>query len=186
MSLAQGNTSCLGWQCGSADCRSTAPTVTGNQDSMDSAFSSLKTEVRHCETASGSPAGQGRRVLVITYNWPPDASVGGVRPVKVATQLRANGWEPIVLTVKDQYYGKLDPSSSRLDSEFVTIRTRCLPTFPNMYLALRSCFRWFLPGPAPQSSGPSVSEPTDEQANGPRRDRTLRRMLLSLMYTPDE
>lgn len=153
---------------------------------MVSALSSLKTEVKHREPASGSPAGQGRRVLVITYNWPPDASVGGVRPLKVATQLRANGWEPIVLTVKDQYYGKLDPSSSRLDSEFVTIRTGCLPTFPNMYLALRSWFRWFLPGPAPQSSGPSVSEPTYEKANGPRRDSTLRRMLLSLMYTPDE
>ena len=78
---------------------------------MVSAFSSLHTD-------SGSPAGQGRRVLVIAYNWPPDPSVGeGSRPVKVATQLRANGWEPIVLTVKDQYYEKLDPSALRLDSE---------------------------------------------------------------------
>jgi len=153
---------------------------------MVSSFSSLHTEMRHCETASGSPAGQGRRVLLITYYWPPDASIGGVRPAKVATQLRANGWEPIILTVKDQYYEELDPSSLRLDSEFVTIRTRCLPTFPNIYLALRSCFRRFLPRPARQSSGPSVSEPTNEKANGPRRDSTLRHTLRSIMYTPDE
>jgi hypothetical protein len=50
------------------------------------------------------------KVLIITYHFPPDAAVGAIRPVKFAKFLPEFGWEPIIYTVKEKYYGLLDYS----------------------------------------------------------------------------
>jgi glycosyltransferase involved in cell wall biosynthesis len=51
-----------------------------------------------------------KKVLLVTYHFPPDPAVGAVRPAKFAKYLREVGWEPIVLTVKEKYYDGLDKS----------------------------------------------------------------------------
>lgn len=41
-----------------------------------------------------------KRVLIISYHFPPRVSIGSQRPYKLAKYLPEFGWEPIVLTVK--------------------------------------------------------------------------------------
>ena len=153
---------------------------------MVSAFSSLKTAVRHSEIASGSPVGQGRRVLVITYNWPPDTSIGGVRPVKLVAQLKAQGWEPIILTVNDRYYEQRDEKLNDSAAGPIVIRTRCLPNLPRLYVAMRSflaklCVRSTGSSPAQGEARVKAQDVASSERGG-----GLKRLFISIMYTPDE
>lgn len=45
-----------------------------------------------------------KRVLIITYYWPPAGGGGVQRWVKFAAYLRSFGWEPVIYTVKDGDY----------------------------------------------------------------------------------
>jgi glycosyltransferase involved in cell wall biosynthesis len=53
-----------------------------------------------------------KKLLIISYNYPPVGNVGWIRPTKLATYLPAHGWSPTVLTVtKDRTkWGKFDPA----------------------------------------------------------------------------
>ena len=42
-----------------------------------------------------------KKVLVISYYWPPSGGPGVQRVLKICKYLNKFGWEPIVLTVKD-------------------------------------------------------------------------------------
>jgi glycosyltransferase involved in cell wall biosynthesis len=51
-----------------------------------------------------------KKVLIITYYWPPAGGIGVVRWVKFAKYLEHYGWEPIVFTVSNGDYPLLDHS----------------------------------------------------------------------------
>ena len=51
-----------------------------------------------------------KKVLVVTYYWPPSGGPGVQRVLKFAKYLPAHGWEPIILTVKNGEYPSIDPS----------------------------------------------------------------------------
>tara|TARA_B100001123_G_C15263417_1_gene1007474 strand:- start:278 stop:1543 length:1266 start_codon:yes stop_codon:yes gene_type:complete len=51
-----------------------------------------------------------KKVLVITYYWPPSGGPGVQRVLKFCKYLPEFGWEPIVLTVKDGEYPNIDIS----------------------------------------------------------------------------
>lgn len=55
-----------------------------------------------------------KRVLVITYNWPPSGGIGVRRWLKFSKHLPSYGWEPVILTVDPLYatYPALDTSLS--------------------------------------------------------------------------
>jgi glycosyltransferase involved in cell wall biosynthesis len=55
-----------------------------------------------------------KRVLVITYNWPPSGGIGVRRWLKFSKHLPSYGWEPVILTVDPGYatYPALDTSLS--------------------------------------------------------------------------
>ena len=55
-------------------------------------------------------AAKSRSVLILAYGWPPDASVGAVRPVYLSRQVGRLGWHPIVITVHEQYHERLNTS----------------------------------------------------------------------------
>lgn len=44
-----------------------------------------------------------KKLLIISYHFPPDAEVGGIRVAKFARYLPEFGYEPYVSTVKDRY-----------------------------------------------------------------------------------
>ena len=51
-----------------------------------------------------------KRVLMITYYWPPAGGPGAQRVVKFARYLPEFGWEPIVVTVDGGEFPFLDTS----------------------------------------------------------------------------
>ena len=52
-----------------------------------------------------------KRVLVITYHWPPSGGVTVLRCLKLVKYLREFGWEPVVFTARDAKYQFEDPSN---------------------------------------------------------------------------
>jgi len=51
-----------------------------------------------------------RRVLIISYLFPPIGGIGVQRPLKFTRYLREYGWEPVVLTTDEAYSVQNDPS----------------------------------------------------------------------------
>ncbi len=51
-----------------------------------------------------------KRVLIITYYWPPSGGSGVQRWLKMSKYLPENGWQPVIYTTKDAEYPVEDPS----------------------------------------------------------------------------
>lgn len=54
-----------------------------------------------------------KKVLIITYQWPPAGGISVLRSLKFAKYLRKFGWEPIIYTAKDPAYQYLDPTNEK-------------------------------------------------------------------------
>lgn len=52
-----------------------------------------------------------KKVLIITYYWPPAGGISLHRCLKFAKYLPQFGWEPIVYTAKDAQYPYFDDSN---------------------------------------------------------------------------
>ena len=121
-----------------------------------------------------------RKILIVSYHFPPDASVGGMRPAKFAKYLPKFGWEPLVLTVQERYHPLTDQSKlTDLDPTLRVYRTRMLPQPGRLYLALKRGNR--TPTPAPP--GPSV---TPSSTNHRGVLSSIKRALGSVECLPDD
>lgn len=56
------------------------------------------------------PARANRKVLIITYYWPPSGGIAVQRTLKFVKYLQEFGWTPVVYTVMNGEYPELDPS----------------------------------------------------------------------------
>ena len=52
-----------------------------------------------------------RRVLIISYYWPPSGGIAVLRCLKFAKYLRQYGWEPVIFTARDAHYPTIDHSN---------------------------------------------------------------------------
>jgi glycosyltransferase involved in cell wall biosynthesis len=76
-----------------------------------------------------------KKVLVITYYWPPAGGPGVQRVVRFVKYFRENGWEPIILTVKDGDYPAIDNSLlANLPDDLLIQQTPALEPY--------SIYRW--------------------------------------------
>ena len=55
----------------------------------------------------------GRKVLIVTYYWPPSGGPGVQRVLNFVKYLSSYGWEPVVLTVREGEYPAVDTSLER-------------------------------------------------------------------------
>ncbi len=62
-----------------------------------------------------------KKVLIITYYWPPSGGIGVHRCLKFAKYLRNFGWEPVIYTAKDAQYPYYDESNTKDIPEGVEI-----------------------------------------------------------------
>lgn len=62
-----------------------------------------------------------KKVLIITYYWPPSGGIGVHRCLKFAKYLRNFGWEPIVYTAKNAQYPYYDETNYEHIPEGITI-----------------------------------------------------------------
>ncbi|MEM1325343.1 MAG: glycosyl transferase family 1 [Bacteroidota bacterium] len=54
-----------------------------------------------------------KKVLIITYYWPPCGGIGVLRCLKFAKYLRDFGWEPIIFTADNAHYPSIDHSNEK-------------------------------------------------------------------------
>lgn len=67
---------------------------------------------------------QNKKVLIITYYWPPSGAIGVHRCLKFAKYLKKYGWEPVIYTAKNAQYPYLDDSNFKHIPEGITILRR--------------------------------------------------------------
>ena len=79
-----------------------------------------------------------RKVLVITYYWPPSGGPGVQRILKFCKYFPEFGWEPIVLTVNNGDYPNLDYSMEQEveDLNIRVIKTKTFELF-NLYKLIK-------------------------------------------------
>lgn len=77
-----------------------------------------------------------KKVLIITYYWPPAGGIGVLRCLKFAKYLRNYGWEPMVYTAENAQYPYLDPDNETdIPPNLTVIKRPILEPF-NMFKAL--------------------------------------------------
>jgi len=65
-----------------------------------------------------------KKVLIITYYWPPAGGIGVQRCLKFAKYLRNFGWEPVIYTAKNAQYSYFDDSGLKDLPEDIEILKR--------------------------------------------------------------
>ncbi len=75
-----------------------------------------------------------KRILLISYHFPPDNAVGGLRIARFSRYLPSFGWEPIVLTIKDSHRDRLDRSRMKDVKDVMILQTAVLPGIKDVYL----------------------------------------------------
>lgn len=71
-----------------------------------------------------------KRVLIISYYWPPGGGAGVQRWLKFAKYLRDFGWEPVVYTPQNPEYPALDPSLEKdVPKGIEVLKTRILEPY---------------------------------------------------------
>ncbi len=62
-----------------------------------------------------------KKVLIITYYWPPAGGIGVLRCLKLAKYLRHYGWEPVIFTADNAHYPSLDYTNVKDIPEGITV-----------------------------------------------------------------
>ena len=119
---------------------------------------------------------QHRRVLFITYEFPPSLEVGAHASKQLARYLPLYGWEPLVLTVHERYYPDRD---TRSQSAFPgrVVRTRVFSHPLDVCSRLKSRL-----GFSANRLDTAVQREAEWSGEG---IGTVRRWILSLLKTPD-
>ncbi len=74
-----------------------------------------------------------KKVLIVTYYWPPAGGPGVQRILKFAKYLPEMGWEPIILTVSKGTYTALDPSLENDIPEYLKVFRSTCPEPDTLY-----------------------------------------------------
>lgn len=123
-----------------------------------------------------------KRVLLISYHFPPDSEVGGLRAQKYAKYLPLYGWKPIVLTVHEKYYPKKDYDRMG-DVKCEIHRTDVLPGLRDLYLKAKEIAGRFRKNNARSTADHSPESLSSLQE---RNEKGIRRFILDLMCLPDD
>lgn len=130
-----------------------------------------------------------KKVLFIAYHFPPDAAVGAIRPAKFVKYLSQLGWEPIVLTIRQEHVLLLD--SERLkDVEHIPIVRACVwPTILQLTLSVRHAYRKIVQTVWDRISAASAASSKNGPARGDAQSKkisSLTKYLDSLFEIPDQ
>jgi glycosyltransferase involved in cell wall biosynthesis len=75
-------------------------------------FHKIEKRILRSPTLYGDPT-MRKRVLIITYYWPPSGGIGVQRSLRFAKYLRTFGWEPVICTAQDPEYPVIDEANAR-------------------------------------------------------------------------
>ena len=121
-----------------------------------------------------------RKILFVTYSFPPEAEVGGKRTARFCRYLPELGIQPVVLTVDPRYYATLDRSYAPA-ADIEVIRTNSFGNPLDWYG--KAVARW---RGIQANASPTVSVDAPGRDGGkPSVSDRLRRNLLVMLQTPD-
>jgi glycosyltransferase involved in cell wall biosynthesis len=128
------------------------------------------------------PRGPARRVLIISYHFPPDGAMGAVRAAKFAKYLPEFGWKPVVYTLKEQYYETRD--YTRLEPVLKSIPVHRGTLIPGP-LQSYSRVKGLMTG---SRSGPHTIPTKAEKWHTPGANMAgrMKRLVSALLRLPDE
>jgi Glycosyltransferase Family 4 len=129
-----------------------------------------------------------KKILLISYHFPPSAEVGGLRAANFVRQLPRFGWEPFVLTLKDDYLEKKDDEKLKYVGSVKISKAGRMPTLSPIYLGLKRIalrlFRHLNATASISGSGSRPAMPPGRMAE--TLSQKLRRYILSFLSLPDE
>ena len=120
--------------------------------------------------------------MLVAYHWPPDPAIGALRPLRLAGQLMLRGCRPFVLTIPERETCSADVSAQSM----TIVRVRPFPSLRQRYLFCKRIFSRVMGSPSDggvEDCGPTEYgiRPSDETMVA-----RLRRIILSLLWVPDE
>lgn len=109
-----------------------------------------------------------KKVLILTYNFPPAANVGVFRALRFVKYLPALGWEPIVLTSQPESHQRQDPTLEAQIPEGTVVKrvpiARIEDTAKRKVRGALSLFRTN-PGVIPDDAKPSAKSKPSSKTN---------------------
>jgi glycosyltransferase involved in cell wall biosynthesis len=136
--------------------------------------------------------GAVKRVLFISYYYPPDSQIGAKRAAKLAKCLMENGWQVGVLTVKEKFRERIDRSYDVPGVEvyrtgmFESVRF-ALPRLRALLARLKRPGRGGGRGDDPAGGRPAVREaPEPERNPSGHAPSWIRRFIFSMIWLPDD
>lgn len=74
-----------------------------------------------------------KKVLFITYYWPPSGKASIQWPLDIMNHIQKSGWQPIVLTTKDESFTQRDDSLlKKVNPEWIVLKAKAIEPF-NLY-----------------------------------------------------
>jgi hypothetical protein len=129
-----------------------------------------------------------RKVLLISYHFPPSPEVGGLRAANFAKHLPQLGWTPVILTIKDKYLKNLDTEKLNYLGPVTIVKAGRLPKISQLYVTVKQLLNRLggrrdalATGTEPRSGPSKPRERTVESLSA-----KVRRYVLSFLSLPDE
>lgn len=72
---------------------------------------------------------KGKKILIVTYYWPPSSGVGVQRWMNYSIQLKKLGWEPIIYTPENPQFELKDPSLLEKVRDIRVVKTKIWEPF---------------------------------------------------------
>jgi len=71
-----------------------------------------------------------KKVLIISYYWPPSGGISVLRSLKISKYLNDFGWEPVILTVDNPQYTIIDETNNKyVDKRTTVIKAKAFQPF---------------------------------------------------------
>jgi|CXWL01.1.fsa_nt_gi glycosyltransferase involved in cell wall biosynthesis len=132
-----------------------------------------------------------KQVLFVTHSWPPDACVGAVRPLNIVRAIKPLGWQATILTIQAKYYRYRQQKGCDESALAAVVRTRCLPHPLDLYRMIKEKLLNRTAPSKQMSAGSEAQATSTVRAGDPSRSKPswlqrVRRVVLSMLHTPDE
>lgn len=125
-----------------------------------------------------------KKLLVISYHFPPSTEVGGLRAANFVRHLPEFGWAPHVLTLRDDYLERTDHGKLRCADEVKISKAGRMPTLSPLYIKAKRLLKRSS-GESDKTPGQAGKQPGRGQS-GETFPEKLRRYVLSFWSLPDE
>jgi hypothetical protein len=129
-----------------------------------------------------------KKVLLISYHYPPSVEVGGLRCANFSRHLSRFGWTPYVLTLKDEYLDKADPENLNNVGAVKIFKAGRMPTVSQVYVRVKRIVQR-RSGKSSESVTRSDGDTGLGKSSGrvaETRSQKLRRYILAFLSLPDE